>query len=76
MTYEEALEELPNIENFCNRICNTCTANDWYCPTYCLDLEKAHRIPFDKIAKSYARNDGDVWRVMRYIRRYKEKTDG
>lgn len=61
-----------DIETFCYGVCVSCTANDWFCPSYCEVLEKAHRIPFDRILKSYLRNDGDVWKVVRYIKRYKE----
>lgn len=68
MTIEQAREEMPNIDYFLSSVCVICTANDWYCPTYCHDLEKAQRMPFEKIQKAYARHDGELWKVMRYIR--------
>lgn len=75
MTTDEAREEVVDIRRFCHSVCVSCTANDWYCPTYCDVLEKAHKIPFEKIVKSYARNDGDVWKVVRYIKRYRLETN-
>jgi hypothetical protein len=72
MKLEEARNEVGNITDFCHSVCISCTANDWFCPTYCVELEKAYRMPFEKILKSYARNDGDIWKVVRYIKRYKE----
>lgn len=71
MTIEEAKQDFNNINEFCHCACGWCN-NDWYCPTDCVELEKARRIPFEKILKSYARNDGDFNKVIRYIRRYKE----
>ena len=76
MNIKEAREELPDISSFCNQVCICCTANDWYCPDNCLMLEKAYQVPFEKILKSYARNDGDIWKVVRYIKRYKENKNG
>lgn len=72
MTISEAKNDIKDIEQFRNSVCMSCTANDWFCPSYCNILEKAERIDFNKILKSYARNDGDIWKVIRYIHRYKE----
>ena len=69
MTYEEAIEEIENIENLCKQLCNSCTSNDWYCPDECKIIERAKQIPFEKIVKSYARNEGQLWKVARFIRR-------
>jgi hypothetical protein len=73
MSYEQALLELGDIDSFCRQVCACCTSNDWYCPTDCTDLEKARRIDFDRIVFSYARNDGDLSKVMRYIKQAKEQ---
>jgi hypothetical protein len=73
MTLEEARDEVGTIDNFCYGMCVHCTANDWFCPSYCDILEKARRMPFEKLLKSYARNDGDPIRLWRYIKRYKVK---
>jgi hypothetical protein len=73
MTIEEALEECCDTDTLRLNLCIACCANDWYCGSYCDELEKAGRIPFEKLIKSYARNDGDLVKVIRYIRRYKEK---
>lgn len=68
MTLEEAKEELPNIDYFCISVCDICTANDWYCPSYCGVLEKARRMSFERIQKAYARHDGDLCGVIKYIK--------
>lgn len=73
MTIEEAMQECQNIDVFCHMMCIHCTTNNWFCPTYCNLLIKARRMPFDKILKSYARNDGDPANLSRYIKRYKER---
>lgn len=69
MTIEEAREEIPDIDTFCRHCCNRCTTNDWYCPSDCNMLEKARKLDFDRILKCYARNDGDLNKVFRYIKR-------
>lgn len=71
MTIEQARQEMPNIGYFLNVACGCCTANDWYCPSYCHDLEKAQKMPFEKIQQAYARHDGEIWKVMRYIKQAK-----
>ena len=71
MKIEEAKKEIPTIEFFLDVSCNQCTSNDWYCPSYCDDLEKAKRMPFEKIQQAYARHDGDMVKVYRYIKQYK-----
>lgn len=67
MTVQQAKEEIPNIDIFCSQCCDNCTANDWYCPSECDFLEKARKLDFDRIVKSFARNDGDFRKVCRYI---------
>ena len=71
MTLEEAKEDITNFDSFVSYCCNRCTSNDWYCTSLCEVLEKAKRIPFDRIQKAYARHDGDMMRVIKYIRRAK-----
>lgn len=71
MTLDEAREEIGSIDDFCKSACNVCTANEWYCPTECDTLLKARRLDFDRIVKSYARNDGDWSKVFRYINQAK-----
>lgn len=68
MTIEEAKEEIPNFDSFVSMSCGSCIGNDWYCPKLCEDLEKAERMPFEKIQKAYARHDGDLQGVFRYIK--------
>lgn len=67
MTYEVAKEEIVDFETFVKVACNSCN-NDWYCPSYCDVLEKANKMDFDLIIKCYARNDGDMCKVFRYIK--------
>lgn len=68
MTKDQALEDIGNIDQFCHQVCNACTSNDWYCPTECDVLVKARGIGFNRILKCYARHDGDLRRVIRYIK--------
>lgn len=72
MTIAEAKAEIPDIDSFLHWGCNNCS-NDWYCPTYCELLEKAKKIPFDRILSCYARYDGDAVKVFRYIKQTKER---
>ena len=71
LSLEQARYECGDIDSFCSQVCGCCTANDWYCPTECADLEKARRMDFDRIVKAYARNWGDLAKVMRYIKQAK-----
>ena len=71
MTYEEAKREIPDFESFRIDCCNHCTGNDWYCPSDCEMLEKARKLDFDRILKCYARHDGDLRKVSRYIKETK-----
>lgn len=68
MTREQAKEEIPNFDSFVHITCVNC-ANDWFCPTLCEALEKAKRLPLEKIQKAYARHDGDMLEVFRYIQK-------
>ncbi len=68
MTEQQAREEIPDIDTFCRICCDNCTSNDWYCPSDCEDLEKARKLDFDRIVKCYARHDGDLSKVARYIK--------
>lgn len=68
MTIEQAKECIPNIKAFENEFCNSCVENDWYCTGRCHILEKARKLDFERILKSYARNDGDLRKVRRFLR--------
>ena len=67
MSIDEAKEQMPSFEYFASVACGECTANDWYCPSHCEDLIKAAKMPFEKIQQAYARHDGMMYKVMRYI---------
>lgn len=71
MTEQEAKEEIPTIQSFLILSCNNCIPNDWYCPSYCANLEKAKEMPFEKIQRIYAKWDGDLVKVHRYIKQYR-----
>lgn len=66
MTIDEAKKEIPDFETFATEFCNACTS-DAYCPSYCDTLKKAERI-FDRVLQAYAKHDGDMVKVDRYIR--------
>lgn len=69
MTLDEAKQECPYFDTFANEFCCACTA-DFYCPSYCDTLIKAGRI-FDRVLEAYARHDGDMRKVGRFIKRAK-----
>ena len=64
-----AIRPPETFDEFRRAVCVSCTANDWYCPTDCEFLEKAAKLDFRDIQKSYVRNDGDIVKVSRFIRR-------
>lgn len=68
MTFEEAKEELIDMNNFRSLMCDVYCKHDYYCPTDCDVLEKANRMNFDRIIRSYARNDGDIVKVYNFIK--------
>lgn len=68
MTIEEAKEYMPDIEAFRNEACHRCTANDWYCPDVCDMLLKAGELDYERILKCYARNDGEMYKVFRWLK--------
>lgn len=71
MTLDEAIKDIPNLEAYAKICCDNCTANDWYCPSYCSELRKASSIPFNIIQEKYAQYDGDLRKVVRYIKNTK-----
>ena len=64
-------EKFETIDNFCSYVCNCACNNDWYCPKECDLLEKARKMPFEKINKKWIEHDGDIRKVERYIKQYK-----
>ena len=71
MTIEKVKEEIPTFEVFAKICCDNCTANDAYCPSYCHELEKASRIPLEILQAKYAKYDGDLRKVVRYVKNTK-----
>ena len=68
MTIEEAKEYIPDFDSFCKEACAVCTANDWYCPDVCDTLLKAGELDYERILKCYARNDGEMYKVLRWLK--------
>ena len=68
MTIEEAKEYIPDFDSFCRKAC-LCCDNEWYCLSYCDVLEKASRMDFNHILKCYARNDGEMYKVLRWLKK-------
>lgn len=69
MTIEEAKEYIPDYEAFRKEACTVCTANDWYCPfNVCDTLLKAGELDYERILRCYARHDGEMYKVFRWIR--------
>lgn len=69
MTIKEAKEYIPDFEAFRNEFCSVCVANDWYCPNVCDTLLKAGELDYNRILKCYARNDGEIWKVVRWLKK-------
>ena len=72
MTIEEAKKDIPDFEAFRKEACTVCTANDWYCPfNVCDTLLKAGELDYERILKCYARNDGEMYKVFRWLKKAK-----
>ena len=72
---ERVQEEISTFEEFTIFCCNRCKM-DWFCPSSCTSLRKAETLDFSLIQQAYFRNNGDLSKVFRYIRRkYKERKD-
>lgn len=70
MTIEEAKKDIPDFDSFRYQACFCCN-NEWYCPSYCDALEKAERMDFNRILKCYAQNGGEMYKVLRWLKRVK-----
>ncbi len=71
MTIEQAREEFENYGQFAHAVCTVGCGHEWYCPSWCDVLLKGEKMDFERILKSYARNDGDMNKVVRFIKRAK-----
>lgn len=67
MTIEEAKEYIPDFDSFCKEACDNC-GEAGYCHRYCEDLCKSERMDFNRILKCYARNDGETYKVLRWLK--------
>lgn len=72
MTVEDAKAEIPDISAFYHWCCDNCKS-EWYCPTHCELLEKAGRIPFNRIFAKYVKYEGCPVKVFNYIKQTKER---
>ena len=63
-------DKFENINKFCSFLCNHCDT-DGYCPTDCDLLEKARKMPFDKINDKWVEYNGDIQKIARYIKQYR-----
>lgn len=70
MTIEKAKQEIPDFDTFATKYCDMCM-HDVFCDFYCCTIAKAERI-FDHVQKVYARHNGDMAKVERYIKNAKE----
>lgn len=72
MTYDEALEKgkelLPDFETLVSIMCDNCRSED-YCPSYCDMLNKAKKIPFEKLQVRYQIAGEDPVKLCNYIRK-------
>ena len=69
MTIEEAKQELPTFDSFADKFCNHCF-NDIICNMDCKVIQKAEKM-FDRVQQAYARHNGDIVKVDRYIKEAK-----
>ena len=67
MTIEEAKEYIPDFKSFYAEACAMC-AQEWYCPHNCEILDKARKMDFNRILKCYARHDGEMYKVLRWLK--------
>ena len=71
MTVEQVKEEFGNTADvLCQSICDNCTANDWYCPTYCSTCEWVQRNS-DKAVERLAKLDGDLYTFCKRVKTWK-----
>lgn len=66
MTIEEAKEYIPDFDSFCQKAREWC-GNNWYCRCYCDTLCKAQGLDFISILEYYARNGGEMYKVLQWL---------
>lgn len=71
MTIKEINEEYGDTsDSLCKFICQQCTANDWYCPTYCATCEWVKN-NYTKAIERLAKLDGDLYEFCKRVRTWK-----
>ncbi len=66
-------ERFETIDRFCDFVCYSACSCEDFCPTECELLEKARKMPLEKINDKWIEHDGDIRKVARYIKNYKIK---
>ena len=66
MTLDEAKQKIPTIDSFADELCVYCH-NECICSLWCETLRKAEKM-FEKVQTAYARYDGDIVKIDRYIK--------
>ena len=71
MTFDEVKEEFGDTPDMlCKHICNSCVANDWYCPSYCRLCEWVQN-NYDKAIQRLAELDGDLYEFGKRAKTWK-----
>lgn len=70
MTVEEVKKEYGDVNTLCKILCNSCTANDGYCPTDCKSIAWVRR-NYDKAIQKLAEYDGEEWTVLNKAKYWK-----
>lgn len=70
MTLDEAKKEIPTFDSFADKFC-ACCYNDVICNMHCKTMQKVEKM-FDRVQQAYARHDGDIMKIDRYIKNAKE----
>ena len=70
MTVEEVKEQYGEVNTLCKILCNSCTANDWYCSKDCESIAWVRR-NYDRAVRKLAEYDGEDWKVLSRARYWK-----
>lgn len=73
MTIDEAKDEYgDNADTMIHILCTCCTANDWYCPSYCKSMEWIQH-NYDKAIERIAKLDGDYVEFMKRLKTWSRR---
>ena len=70
MTIEEAREQIPHFGTFRRMVCSDCPfTTKKFCLWHdCDEMNKARAMDFNRILKCYARHDGEMHKVLRWLK--------